>query len=158
MSLENLGLLLFIKYIRQVDTIKKHMMGSFREFVLALSASFDIMNNVAKTIPYFSQIESLGAVLGKIDGVIKLAVTGLNKHSPQDKETELQERLKKQVLESIIDIIDDEITNLEINKTKNARLKKQALESIKTAFLAHKDSEHAEMTGSFQEQQNQKVS
>lgn len=158
MSLENLGLLLFIKYVRQIDAIKKHMMGSFREFVLALSASFDIINGAAKSIPFFNQMESLGTVLKKIDGVIKYAVSELNKQSNHAQETQLQERLKEQVLESILSIIDDEISSLEGKKTKNSILKKQALESIKTAFQAHQDSENRGSRGSFQAQQEAKNS
>lgn len=137
MNLENLGWMLFAKSVQQMGTIKGHLMGSCREFLLALTASLDILKGTTSTLPFFNDNPSLATVMLRIDDVLKFALEELNKRAPTPTDNAMESRLKKQVMDSIIEIIDEEISNLKDLKTKNTTLKRQALESIKSAFLSH---------------------
>lgn len=137
MGLENLGLLLFIKYVKQIDSVKRHLMGSFREFILALNASFDILSSATAQIPFINQAGSLSTVLKRIDEVIKYAAHELEKLAPDERDETSHAKLKKEVLDSILDIIDEEIMSLSIKPTRHTQLKKEALQAIKKAFDHH---------------------
>lgn len=137
MNLESLGWMLFAKSVQQMGTIKGHLMGSCREFLLALTASLDILKGTSSTLPLFNDFPSLTNIMLRIDDVLKFALEELNKRAPSPADNAMESRLKKQVMDSIIEIIDEEISKLKDLKSKNMALKRQALESIKGAFLSH---------------------
>lgn len=137
MNLESLGWMLFAKSVQQMGTIKGHLMGSCREFLLALTASLDILKGTSSTLPLFNDFPSLTNIMLRIDDVLKFALEELNKRTPTPADKAMESRLKKQVMDSIIEIIDEEISKLKDLKSKNMALKRQALESIKGAFLSH---------------------
>lgn len=141
MNFENMGWMLFMKSVGQIGTIKTHLVGSFREFILALNASLTILKSASETIPFIRENTPINSIMRRIDDVIALALAEANRHSSQNQEKDMEFRLKKQVLDSILEIIDDEIDGLKSSGAKNTRLKKQALESIKKAFLTHKNED-----------------
>jgi hypothetical protein len=140
MNLERLGLILFIKYFKQIDSIRKHLYASLRELLLATSASFDITNQLAKNNLFLKKSTTLKYAFQKIDHIIQYSVSRLEEE-PKSGQGEQQE-LKQNIVESIIAVIDEEIDGIQMSDG-NAELKVEALNTVKTVlgkYMPHEDS------------------
>lgn len=136
MNLDKLGLVFFINYFNQIDSVKRHLLASFREFLLALASSFEIVSRTAEQNTIFNRFDLIAGSLKKVEDLLKFSVLQLSplQGSGQLKDTE---QLKAHVVESIIAVIDEEIEA--VGRTTNVRnqMKAEALYTVKQVLISH---------------------
>ena len=141
-NLEKIGLMIFIKYMRQIQDIKKHLEGSFHELLMAFEASIDILNQTTKSAPFFKNFSFLEETLEKIQTVLTYANEQMEKKRPSADPIDIN-TIKRDVFETVIEIIDEEILHMSHSRDKNKNLKREALLSIKAVFTNQIDHENA---------------
>lgn len=133
MNLEKISLLLIIKYFRQFGGVKKHLTASFKELLLAVSSSIEIANQVSANNALLSKFEPFSRTLRRVDDLLQYGVIQLESLNPAP-EPPKESQIRDHILESIIEVIDDECERIQNTNPRNARLKIEALETVKSVL------------------------
>lgn len=136
MNLEKLGLILFIKYLKQLESVKSHLMAAIRELLLAISSTLKLSSQMTSDHFLLKHFSPLEKSLHKIDHVLRFAVEQLKEDSLSES-TESQSHLKENIVESIVSVIDEEIKNISLSSSQNQKLKIEALNTVKTVLYNH---------------------
>jgi hypothetical protein len=135
MNLDRLGLMFFINYFNQIDSVKKHLTNSLRELLLAMSSTLDIVQQTAERNRVFNRIDIAAMPIKRIDALLQFAVQRLAATpAPATPDTR---RLKEHVVESIISVIDEEIDSLSSRLSPRNQLKIEALGTVKQVLRGH---------------------
>lgn len=135
MNLDKLGLVFFINYFNQIDSVKKHLTNSLRELLLAMSSTLDIVQQTAERNRVFNRIDLASLPLKRIDSLLQFAVQRLAA-SPTPVPPDAR-HLKEHVVESIIAVIDEEIDSLSSRLSPRNQLKIEALGTVKQVLRGH---------------------
>lgn len=136
MNLEKLGLILFIKYMRQFDQVKRHLLSSVRELLLAMSATLQITNQITNDNFVLSRLGPVETTFKKIDTVLNYSIEQIGGGN-ENSEPQNDRHLKNNIVESIISVIDEEIEKLNAYESNNKDLKIEALFTVKTVLNQH---------------------
>lgn len=123
--------------MKQFDELKSHLLGSFRELLLALSSSFEILDKVSGDSKNI-HVQSFQDIFQKLDLILRNAAEGLSGQDEQEQNIS-NNSYKSEVLQSIVDILDSEIETVSENQPNNFMLKVEALQSIKAVLLKNMD-------------------
>lgn len=135
MNLEKLGLILFIKYLRQFEGVKKHLLASLRELLMAMSSTLSISNQITSDNFILGRIHTLETTFRKIDSALNYSIKQLEtKPSPA---TEPNNHLKDNIVESIVSVINEEIEKIAESSSINKDLKIEALDTVKKVLNNH---------------------
>lgn len=132
MNLEKIGLLLFLKYMRQIEDVKKHLIGAAREVLLAMSSSLNIVSAAANEKGLNEKSPLIESGLAKIETLIHFSL----KHLPESRKADVTEinALKTEVLNAVLCVINDEIDVLTRIKTRHTGIQIEALDAIRRAL------------------------
>ena len=131
LNLEKLGVVLFVKYLRQFDVVRNHLASSLKELLMAASSSIEVSSEIAADTPGFNKFETLNSIIQKIDSLLKHSIDNLDvKEKNRD-----HDELKENVLVSIIQSLDDEIIYLQDSDENNIDLKIDALKTVKRVIV-----------------------
>lgn len=136
MNLEKLGLLLFIKYMRQFDQVKSHLLASARELLMAFSATLQVTNQITTDNFFFKKMGTVDSTFKKIDSILQYSIVQLGS-SDQSENQEQASKLKNNVVESIIEVIEEEIDRINETSNENRELKIEALLTVKSVLCQH---------------------
>ena len=134
MNLEKLGLVIFLKYYKHFTEVKKHIIGSVREILLATSASIDLTNYITAENFILRRFQTVDNVLHLLSSMVKFSANQLEPaldHGPKDDFV----KLKTEVVDSIIAAIDEEIEAVVDCPDTNKQLKIDALMTIRKVLL-----------------------
>lgn len=133
MNLEKIGLLLFLKYMRQIEDVKKHLVGALREVLLALSSSLDIANAAATEKGLNEKSPLVETFFSKMETLITFSL----KQLPESRKADTSEinALKTEVFNAVLCVINDEIDILTRLKTPNTTIQIEALDAIRRALM-----------------------
>lgn len=133
LNLEKLGLLLFIKYVKQFDAVKQHLASSLRELLCAMSSTLEITDDMTRKGPLLKNATFLRSIFNRIEAILDHSIVSLESHTNQEGHLN-ESALKEQILESIIAVIDDEIDTITESAATNKSLKVEALDTVKTVL------------------------
>lgn len=140
MNFEKLGLYAFLKYYQQLDTAKGHLTASLRELLLAMSSSVEVVQNQVQETPLLKHLEVVPSFLKKAQSLLETSVQFLPK-PVQPKITHVQNdeahQYKKDVIEAIVDVVDEEMERLQNLPHPEMRLRLDALQAVKVVMLKH---------------------
>jgi len=136
MNLEKLGLILFIKYMRQFEVVKHHLVSSIRELLLAMSSTLELTNQITTDNFLLRRFSPLEATFKKIDSILNYSIEQLEIKKEADNSDQTI-NLKDNIVESIITVIDEEIDKLSDSKSLNKDLKVEALFTVKDVLKQH---------------------
>lgn len=153
MNLDKWGLVFFINYFNQIDTVKKHLGHSVRELLLALSASLDIVQKTADRNRIFNRFDLATLPLKRIDALLQFAVSQLPPPALPVSPDAL--RLKQHVVESIIAVIDEEIETLAAKPSPRNQLKVEALGTVKQVLHSHLQEDDLPVFDALPEEEDQ---
>lgn len=139
MNFDKWGLVFFINYFNQVDSVKKHLLGSLRELLLALSSTVEILQKTTERNRLFNRSDWPALPLKQIDGLIQLAVSKIQAPAVTQASVDTK-KLKAHVVESIITVIDEEIEALSGKTSPRTQLKIEALMTVKNVLCQNLDS------------------
>lgn len=135
MNFEKIGLILFIKYLKQIDIIKDHLLGSVRELLLATSSVIKLTAQISSENPIMRSFTPVESIFNRLDSVLESSALLLSKKSALTSPD--SESIKQSVVESIISTIEDEIDDIQSSTAKNKQLKIEALLTVKTVLMGH---------------------
>lgn len=134
MNFEKLGLYVFLKYYRQLDTAKGHLTTSLRELLLAMSSSVEVAQNQIQEAPVLKHLDIVPGFLKKAQSLLEASVQFL----PQPAQPKIRhEKQIKDVIEAIVDVIDEEMERLQKSSRPEVRLNLDALQAVKVVMLKH---------------------
>lgn len=140
MNFEKLGLYVFLKYYRQLDTAKGHLTASLRELLLAMSSSVEVAQNQVQETPVLKHLDVVPSFLKKAQSLIESSVQILPKPvQPKISRANSGEsyQYKKDVIEAIVDVIDEEMDRLQSRSQPEMRVRLDALQAVKVVMLKH---------------------
>lgn len=139
MNLEKLGLLFLINYFNQLGTVKNHVLLAFREILMAVQTSLDIVSQSSGAKILGTQFDLLNPILSKAQSVVSY---GIEKVTPPQEQnvTPLDDgkRIKDHIVKSIISAIDDEMSMIKDSTLEKNKLKIEALHTVKQVLLNQK--------------------
>lgn len=127
MSLDQIALLFILKNMGRVDEVKKHLIASLRELTLAMGSSLAIVNQTASEHGLNRKFPLAEVLIKKADTLLQYASAMLPAPDEAD-------RLKVEVLSSVIAILDEESARLAKHPTPSSELQREALSSIRKAL------------------------
>lgn len=151
MSLEQLALIFILKNMGRVDDVKKHLIASLREMTLAVASSFEIINQTASEHNLGAKFPLAEILIKKADAILHYACAKI----PAPDEAA---RLKAEVLNSVIDILDEESTKLKNNPGPSSALQREALVSIRKALAKRLQGDGAAGNSAAEEPENDALS
>lgn len=150
MNLEKFGLLFLINYFNQLGTVKNHLQLAFKEVLLAMQSSFDIVNHTVGKSILGKHVDLITPLIGQVQGVIdytieKVTPPASSSQAPLSGEDHL--RIKEHIVNSIISAIDEEIENISETATEKNKLKVEALQTVKQVLVNQKDKSVRQSVG-----------
>lgn len=142
MNFEKIGVLFLLDYLNQLGTVKNHLLLAFKEVLLAIQSSMNIVGeSVGKTI-FASQPNLLNPLLKQAQGVLSYTIEKISPDTPLQRELNKGEavNLKEHIVNSIVSAIDDEIENTKETVLEKNKLKIEALNTVKQVLLGQKVS------------------
>ena len=140
MGFEKLGLYVFLKYYRQLDTAKGHLTASLRELLLAMSSSVEVAQNQIQETPVLKHLDVVPGFLKKAQDLLATSVRFFPQPDPPKIMREKQggaSQYKKDVIEAIVDVIDEEMDRLQKSSRPDVRSSLDALQAVKVVMLKH---------------------
>ncbi len=135
MNIEKLGLLLFIKYVRQFELVKEHLANSLKELLLAASSTLNITTQIAGANPFYKFMPLMDATFKRLNALLAYSVKQLE--GPPQNTGAKHEELRQNIIESIVGVLDEEIDGLILSDTLNKDLKIEALTTVKKVLYRH---------------------
>ncbi len=141
MNFEKLGLLFLINYFNQLGEVKNHLLAALKEVLMAVQTSVDIVGQSATKKILGGQFDLLSPVFRQVQGVIQYSIDRVGPMTPSKAELSLEEglKLKEHIVNSIISAIEDEIENTRGTTTEKAKLKIEALQTVKQVLQNQKN-------------------
>lgn len=140
MNFEKLGLYVFLKYYRQLDTAKGHLTASVRELLLAMSSSVEVAQNQIQETPVLKHMDVVPGFLKKAQSLLETSVQFFPQPTQPKIMREKQDeasQYKRDVIEAIVDVIDEEMERLQKSSRPEVHLNLDALQAVKVVMLKH---------------------
>lgn len=141
MNLEKFGLLFLINYFNQLGTVKNHLQLAFKEVLLAMHSSFEIVNQTVGKSILGKHLDIITPLLGQVQGVLDYTIEKVTpvdaSQNPLSGEEHL--RIKEHIVNSIISAIDEEIENISETTSEKNKLKVEALQTVKQVLVHQKE-------------------
>ncbi|EKD52515.1 MAG: hypothetical protein ACD_62C00002G0007 [uncultured bacterium] len=144
MNLEKLGILVLLKQLHHLDGIKKHVLASVREMLLATSESIELTNRVAEETPILQKWQGLEPLLSTIDSVIRFSVRQLSLGDPLAEQDNREDKMRAEIVTSIIQALDEEIESVGGRADSNRQLKIDALMAVRNVLVKQSRPKSAE--------------
>ena len=140
MNFEKLGLYVFLKYYKQLDTARGHLASSLRELLLAMSSSVEVVHDQAQETPILKRVEAIPHFLKKAQSLLSASADILPKPAPAKivrEKNPQADHFKKEIISAIVDVIDEEMERLPPATNPETRMRLKALEAVKLAMLKY---------------------
>lgn len=144
MNLEKLALTLFVKYVSHLQQIGGHVQGSLRELALACSSVIKLTSQITVHTPFLKRLSPLQSTFRSLTQTLESAALLLDQKHPTHMPSQNQTR--REIIESIIMTLDDEIDVLAESSQDNVRLKIEALMTVKNVLTTHIQLDNLEST------------
>lgn len=135
MNLEKLALTLFVKYVSHLQQIGGHVQSSLREMALACSSLIKLTSQITVHTPILNRLSPVQSTFRSLTQTLESAALMLDQKSP--KHLPVQNQTRREVIESIIMTLDDEIDALAESSQNNVQLKIEALDTVKRVLTSH---------------------
>ncbi len=140
MNFEKIGLILFIKYLKQIDIIKDHLLGSVRELLLASSSVVRLTAQITSENTIIRSFTPVEGIFNRLNSILESSALLLSKKGSLSSPD--SDSIRQSVVESIIATIEDEIEDIQCSSSKNQALKIEALLTVKTVLMGHVQSQN----------------
>jgi len=140
MNLEKIGLMFLLNYFNQLGDVKHHMMQAFREVLMAMQSSIEIVSKTSEKALNATPLEPLQSLMGQVQSVVRYAVDWVEPYTDTKARLTREEsiRLKENVVNSIISAINDEIETTRVVSSEKNKLKVEALQTVKQVLINQK--------------------
>ncbi|MBF0104126.1 MAG: hypothetical protein HQM16_02255 [Deltaproteobacteria bacterium] len=134
MNLEKIGLILFIKYIQQIESVKSHLGGALKELLLAMASTLDITTQITQDTFIIKNISAFKKTFKKIELLLTYSINQLETTPAVPYSAT---KLKKNIVDSLVTVLDEEIEKIAQSSEQNKDLKIEALHTVKGVLYQH---------------------